>query len=467
MGRFARKRIQPQIQTPSNAGRTHAAMAGLPLRESSLLDLQRTAGNQAVQRMLQPRAEREADAMAEQIPGGASAAPRPQRKSAGHSLSGKSTSQHSGSPMDRSTRSFMEDRFGRDFSDVRIHTDSGAVQLSRALNAQAFTVGRDVYFDGGKYSPASPSGRRLLAHELTHTLQQSEGGATAIQRKPNTPEEPETEVVDARYYASAKALQDMRKKIDACKLTKLSQTKITPQSTVDAQTPQVLDEVMERAWLCGSLSAYIALKSTKVSQRVAIHPHKRGDNYLTTPDTHDASGSRFDSNEYNVAVRKYLENTPSFRSKSLGDQRAEIRQTGGFYDRGDDRIHLPGDSAFGNALHESVHRQSGFEFYALYGQYLNEGVTQYFADVILNDEGLPADTSNAYQPQVADARLLIQRLGTGGQDLVAQLYFQQIQAAHWEILLRLGLIKNINERRGVRPSDILTAIRTPAAAPHH
>jgi hypothetical protein len=67
----------------------------------------------------------------------------------------------------------MENRFGNDFSGVRIHTDNKAVQMSRDLNAQAFTVGNDIYFNQGKYSPSSENGKHLLAHELTHTIQQS------------------------------------------------------------------------------------------------------------------------------------------------------------------------------------------------------------------------------------------------------------------------------------------------------
>lgn len=78
-----------------------------------------------------------------------------------------------GQPLRESDRSFMERRFGIDFSGIRVHTDSNAVQMSRELNAQAFTVGRDIYFGAGKYSPSTSSGKRLLAHELTHVVQQS------------------------------------------------------------------------------------------------------------------------------------------------------------------------------------------------------------------------------------------------------------------------------------------------------
>jgi ribosomal protein S27E len=89
------------------------------------------------------------------------------------------SSRGGGNRMSENTLSFMESRFNTDFSGVKIHTDSNAVQMSRELNAQAFTVGNDIYFNAGKYSPESDFGRHLLAHELTHTVQQ--GGA--IERK--------------------------------------------------------------------------------------------------------------------------------------------------------------------------------------------------------------------------------------------------------------------------------------------
>ncbi|SHM56719.1 protein of unknown function [Chitinophaga jiangningensis] len=88
-----------------------------------------------------------------------------------------------GSAMSADTRDFMESRFGSDFSGVRIHDGGYAANLSNELNAQAFTIGNDIYFNAGKYSPETSSGKHLLAHELTHTLQQG-GGGKSIERKP-------------------------------------------------------------------------------------------------------------------------------------------------------------------------------------------------------------------------------------------------------------------------------------------
>ena len=80
--------------------------------------------------------------------------------------------QGKGSPLPEQERDFFEDRMGADFSGVRIHSDTNAAQLSQDLNARAFTVGSDIAFNEGEYQPGSNNGRRLLAHELTHVVQQ-------------------------------------------------------------------------------------------------------------------------------------------------------------------------------------------------------------------------------------------------------------------------------------------------------
>jgi Domain of unknown function (DUF4157) len=80
----------------------------------------------------------------------------------------------SGKPLDAATRAFMEPRFGHDFSSVRVHTDEKAAESAQAVNALAYTVGRDIVFGTGQYVPRTNEGQRLLAHELTHVMQQSE-----------------------------------------------------------------------------------------------------------------------------------------------------------------------------------------------------------------------------------------------------------------------------------------------------
>ncbi|WP_343913703.1 DUF4157 domain-containing protein [Aquimarina litoralis] len=91
------------------------------------------------------------------------------------------SSKGSGSPLPKDTKTQMESGFGRDFSNVRVHTDSNAKQMSQDLGAQAFTHGNDIYFNEGKFDTSSNSGKHLLAHELTHTVQQ---GASTVRKKP-------------------------------------------------------------------------------------------------------------------------------------------------------------------------------------------------------------------------------------------------------------------------------------------
>ncbi len=97
----------------------------------------------------------------------------------------------SGRPLPSSIREFFEGRFEADFSDVRIHTGAEAAQSARSLRARAFTVGRDIVFAAGRYAPGTEAGARLLAHELTHVVQQRSiltGARTYCQLQPDEEE---------------------------------------------------------------------------------------------------------------------------------------------------------------------------------------------------------------------------------------------------------------------------------------
>jgi hypothetical protein len=80
-----------------------------------------------------------------------------------------------GQPLPESTRSFFEPRFGADFSQVRVHPGSEAAQAAQSVDAHAFTSGNNIVFNQNKYSPGTPAGKHLLAHELTHVIQQGHG----------------------------------------------------------------------------------------------------------------------------------------------------------------------------------------------------------------------------------------------------------------------------------------------------
>ena len=114
-----------------------------------------------------------------------------------------------GQQLDATTRALMQARFDHDFSHVRVHTDARAAESAQAVNALAYTVGSDMVFGAGQYSPATPSGKRLLAHELTHVLQQ-EGAAhtqpeTLELDAPGDAYEREADTVAAQALAGAGA----------------------------------------------------------------------------------------------------------------------------------------------------------------------------------------------------------------------------------------------------------------------
>ena len=91
-----------------------------------------------------------------------------------------------GQPLAPKVKAAMEAGFGSDFSHIKIHNDAVAAKMSASINAQAFTHGNDIYFNTGKYDPNSKKGKTLLAHELTHTIQQKGAKEKEIQRKPNS-----------------------------------------------------------------------------------------------------------------------------------------------------------------------------------------------------------------------------------------------------------------------------------------
>ena len=181
-------------------------------RNSSLLELQKTYGNQYVQRVLGIQAnlkisepgdiyEQEADRVADHV----MQMPEPDKvktkyidnnllrseeknkselvqlkmdETAKGEVSARDnfiSNLGSGKPLDNETKAFMEPRFGHDFSQVRVHNDSNANKAARAINAKAFTIGHEIVFGKEYHTPSDPHGQKLIAHELTHIIQQKVG----------------------------------------------------------------------------------------------------------------------------------------------------------------------------------------------------------------------------------------------------------------------------------------------------
>jgi hypothetical protein len=180
------KERSPEPEQPSRLYGPHA----------DILTLQRLAGNRAVSASLQPklrigsagdRYEQEADRLAEQVlaaPAHSVVSGTPTRI---QRFTGQPTGQADavapasvdrvlsspGTPMEPTLQQDMEQRFGFDFSPVRIHTDTAAERSAQDINANAYTVGHNIVFGAGQFSPGTHEGRQLIAHELTHVLQQA------------------------------------------------------------------------------------------------------------------------------------------------------------------------------------------------------------------------------------------------------------------------------------------------------
>jgi len=184
------------LETPKMEHGLESASSGLSPAQRRLMGLQQSLGNRFVVNMLganqagteTTETQRESNAASglgsHSNPSGHSAVPRPD----------------SGQPLNPETRSAMESRFGQDFSQVRVHTDTASGNAAQALHAQAFTMGNDVFFDSGKYRP-DPNDP-LLAHELAHVVQQREGSSasTTVSKDPKL--EAQAERAERGFFGS-------------------------------------------------------------------------------------------------------------------------------------------------------------------------------------------------------------------------------------------------------------------------
>ena len=190
-----RKQKTTRQLTPLKSKTPAGARAGNDGREGLSRYLQRTVGNQAVQRLLNS-----GDDEAGRVPMGVKAS----------SVAGRAFASP-GRPLDESSRAAMEPLFEHDFSNVRVHTGSAAAASASAVNARAYTLGRHIFFRDGQYAPHTVPGRRLLAHELTHVVQQDRARSAGAARPasevstPDVPAEREAGVAAEQVAAGRRA----------------------------------------------------------------------------------------------------------------------------------------------------------------------------------------------------------------------------------------------------------------------
>jgi hypothetical protein len=198
----------------------HLNRSKVPALSDSPIDqinfLQRTVGNRGVERLLRPRIvqaklkvnksgdvyEREADRISDQVlatpmpasVSGASgiqrAVSQPVAETAAAPASVDRALVSGGKPLEPTLQREMEQRFGWDFSQVRVHLGPAAEQSAREVNARAYTVGQSLVFGANEFNPETRQGRRLLAHELTHVVQQTGAYANVVRRSNGFEDEP-------------------------------------------------------------------------------------------------------------------------------------------------------------------------------------------------------------------------------------------------------------------------------------
>jgi hypothetical protein len=286
-GNFASKAKKPDLSSTKNS----------PLDQ--ILNLQRTAGNQTVQGLfksgvLQPKLkigepgdkyELEADTMADQVmrmPD--SVCPscmekkeesiQPKRENSDTTEmssdveSGIGSLKGGGQPLSESARNYFEPRFGYDFSGVRVHTGVEANETAKSINARAFTVGNDVVFGSSSYSTETGEGKRLLAHELTHVVQQKGSYDNIIRR---TPADDVTRMTILPSYANILSDEDLLSCINALE----EQLKTFPTDSLEYDTARSNLAIIEAEATSRNLfsSTYLPVESGSEQQNVKNYPY--------------------------------------------------------------------------------------------------------------------------------------------------------------------------------------------------
>ncbi|MCP5107596.1 MAG: DUF4157 domain-containing protein [bacterium] len=207
----------------------------------------------------QPEEEPEEETMQAKDAPGRSPGVTPGVEAGIHALSG------SGRPLPESTRSYFEPRFGQDFSRVRVYTGSDVARVNRSLNAHAFTKGRDIYFGAGNYSPGTSSGKKLLAHELTHVVQQN-GADVQTKNRDNKNPDP---IIQSKLVTPGQMVQKYGKNVHF-DMTHKEALKV-PFSKGDARIIADADQAVDEGWSHPWISTPLEFINPFVSGKNMLH----------------------------------------------------------------------------------------------------------------------------------------------------------------------------------------------------
>jgi len=298
--------------------------------------------------------EVEADRMAEQA-----ILAQPVRGQQLSSAPSASTAQ--GKPLDPEVQKEMELRFGRDFTGVRIHDGQNAAESADAVNSRAFTVGNHIAFARGEYAPHSLTGKKLLAHELAHTIQQSNAPSPTLHRSPGP----------------------------------------NPRQTFDTSGAHAKD-----------IDKFIANSALKKYM---------GTNWKTLAGNYDyVDPSTFQSDYETYSKKKKLnkekvDEVPGFVDRDAARQ-IKLRRPG-TSTQGTHSIPITA-ATIEAAVHETIHTNSQESFQNDFTHATNEGVTEYFAEMAMGTSG------TAYRDELELAKGLITALGPTGEQKVAEAFFK-------------------------------------------
>lgn len=296
-----------------------------------------------------------------------------------------------GTQLPSRTRATFESRLGFDFSEVRIHCDVDSQARAAQLHARAFTLGRDVYFGAGQFFPSTEAGRRLIAHELTHVVQQ--GAARMLDGMGSR-------VAPAM---SSGALQVQRAPLPAS----------APSATPAATPPMAGYEVGENlTFLTGSgLSSVPAAVDRAIAQSKVLAPYVKGRSLASEQKAFTPMGyADFDRwcDANSACAPAPGTATTAFTSGDKSRFRLDADPEAG--------------ATIGTVLHEAIHLNSaGGTGISGLGADINEGVTEYFTRAVLAEQGLsPAARGATYSTELGIAEQLIAKYG---ESAVGRAYF--------------------------------------------
>jgi hypothetical protein len=356
-----------------------------------------------------------------------------------------------GQPLAPSVRRFMEPRFGEDFSGVRIHTGPEAVRTSQALNARAYTVGRDIMFGAGQYTPETTEGNTLLSHELTHVVQQS-AAATGQSQEANTGNrglsvekmrmwsDPILHVAPTIQRATRQEL--LTAYDEARSRSDWSEMAVRLNGFNDADIKRLISGYSETALIALKDAALTAMPGWNarvvrpINARLAALMGSSSVLYATAKEIQDyllhspflktyvsskfAAGNPLeghihvdDDATFRTAIIAYTVG----KGKTREEAEALEPQQGAFRD-GDD-IHVrQSDGKFTTTIHEAMHRFASVDYQRRLSSNANEGAAEYFTRIICRDQGLTR--AGTYENAFRSTELLV---GATSKATVADAYF--------------------------------------------